>query len=231
MASVDRSKVASLYTRILLHDLPTHNPHLPPLNADIINTILSFLGLDAISLNKLHHLPSSLLACLDGLPAMDIHPAETPPRDGKCPFMTLPTELRRAIFADSLPARDVAIPVRCEDAHDHRAQKQSSRENSHLGGGGNHTHASTCTTTTTTTPAPSGSADPSTNPAKKNRTADLMTLNRRLCAEITELLYTEREFVVHVHEGFQRGGIEFLNSGRQPLQYYCLPSSDGDDGG
>ncbi|KAI7476309.1 hypothetical protein KC351_g9537, partial [Hortaea werneckii] len=220
MASVDRSKVASLYTRILLHDLPTHNPHLPPLNADIINTILSFLGLDAISLNKLHHLPSSLLACLDGLPAMDIHPAETPPRDGKCPFMTLPTELRRAIFADSLPARDVAIPVRCEDAHDHRAQKQSSRENNHLGGGGNHTHASTCTTTTTTTPAPSGSADPSTNPAKKNRTADLMTLNRRLCAEITELLYTEREFVVHVHEGFQRGGIEFLNSGRQPLQYY-----------
>ncbi|KAI7371862.1 hypothetical protein KC354_g228 [Hortaea werneckii] len=239
MASADRSKVASLYTRILLHDLPTHNPHLPPLNVDIINTILSFLGLDAISLNKLHHLPSSLLACLDGLPAMDIHPAETPPRDGKCPFMTLPTELRRAIFADSLPARDVAIPVRCEDAHDHRAQKQSSRENNHSGGEGNLTYASTCTTTTTTTtttPAPSGSAGPSTNPAKRNRTADLMTLNRRLCAEITELLYTEREFVVHVHEGFQRGGIEFLNSGRQPLQYYCLPSSndyegyDDDDG-
>ncbi|KAI7284963.1 hypothetical protein KC345_g1988 [Hortaea werneckii] len=230
MASADRSKVASLYTRILLQDLPANNPNLPPLNADITNTILSFLGLDVSSLNKLQHLSS--LLCHNGLlPAMDAyHPAETPPSDGKCPFMTLPTELRRAIFADSLPARDVTVPVRCED-DDHGARKPISGENNHSGGGGDRAHSPTATSSSSSSASassPSSSARPSAIPVKANRTADLMTLNRRLCAEITETLYTEREFVVHVHEGFHSGGIEFLNSGRQPLQFYCLPSSDDD---
>ncbi|RMZ20312.1 hypothetical protein D0859_15684 [Hortaea werneckii] len=232
MALVDRSEVASLYTRILLHDLNVHNPNLPPLNADITNTILSFLGLDFSSLNKLHHLPSNL-ACPNALPAMnDNHPAQTPPPDGKCPFMTLPTELRRAIFADSLPARDVAIPVRCED-DDHGAHKQNSKKNNHAGEG-DRTHSPVSSTATSSSSSssspssPSSPAGPSATPVKVNRTADLMTLNRRLCAEITEVLYTEREFVVHVREGFHSGGIEFLTSGRQPLQFYCLPSSDDD---
>ncbi|KAI6870276.1 hypothetical protein KC323_g2327 [Hortaea werneckii] len=237
MALVDRSKVASLYTRILLHDLPVHNPTLPPLNADITNTILSFLGLDVSSLNKLRHLPSSL-TCANGLPAMnDNHPAETPPPDGKCPLMTLPTELRRAIFADSLPKRDIAIPARCED-DDHGTRKRSSSKENNLPSAGNRSHSpasSITSSSSSSSSSPSSSASPSATPAKRaNRTADLMTLNRRLCAEITEVLYTEREFVVHVHEGFHSGGIEFLNSGRQPLQFYCLPSSDddgvGDDG-
>ncbi|OTA37185.1 hypothetical protein BTJ68_03012 [Hortaea werneckii EXF-2000] len=232
MALVDRSEVASLYTRILLHDLNVHNPNLPPLNADITNTILSFLGLDFSSLNKLHHLPSNL-ACPNALPAMnDNHPAQTPPPDGKCPFMTLPTELRRAIFADSLPARDVAIPVRCED-DDHGAHKQNSKKNNHAGEG-DRTHSPVSSTATSSSSSssspssPSSPAGPSATPVKVNRTADLMTLNRRLCAEITEVLYTEREFVVHVREGFHSGGIEFLTSGRQPLhnlQLILLPFS------
>ncbi|KAI7171214.1 hypothetical protein KC343_g666 [Hortaea werneckii] len=185
MALVDHSKVASLYTRILLHDLPVHNPNLPPLNADITNTILSFLGLDVSSLNKLHNLPSSLTRANGLLPAMtDNHPAEIPPLDGKCPLMTLPTELRRAIFADSLPARDVAIPVRCEDDA-HGTRKPNSRANNHTSAG-NRTH-SPASSLTTSSSSSFFSADPSTTPAKRrtNRTADLMTLNRRLCAEIT----------------------------------------------
>ncbi|GAB1729158.1 hypothetical protein NU195Hw_g6014t1 [Hortaea werneckii] len=238
MALVDRSKVASLYTRILLHDLPVHNPTLPPLNADITNTILSFLGLDVSSLNKPHKLTSSL-TCANGLlPAMDAnHPAEIPPPDGKCPFMTLPTELRRTIFADSLPARDIAIPVRCDDDDPGPRKRSSSNETNHsFAGNRTHSPASSITSSSSSSSSaslPSSSPSPSaTTPAKKaNRTADLMTLNRRLCAEITEVLYTEREFVVHVHEGFHAGGIEFLNSGRQPLQFYCLPADEDDDDG
>ncbi|KAI7241434.1 hypothetical protein KC330_g592 [Hortaea werneckii] len=240
MASVDRSKVASLYTRILLQDLPTtpNTPNLPTLSLDIIDTILSFLGLDATSLNKIHHFPD--LACpTTGLAAaMDDnnHPAETPPSDGKCPFMTLPAELRRAIFAESLPARNVTIPVRCED-DEHK--KKNSRDDHRLSGG-NRAHSTTTTTTisssssSSSSPSSSFSPTPTPSPGQRGtrpRTLDLLTLNRALCAELTELLYTEREFAVHVHEGLHSGGIEFLNSGRQPLQYYGYDDDDEDDGG
>lgn len=54
---------------------------------------------------------------------------------------------------------------------------------------------------------------------RSNKTSDLMILNKKLCGEITELLYEEHFFVVHVHEGIRKGGIELLNAGRQPLQY------------
>ncbi|KAK0933019.1 hypothetical protein LTR29_015384 [Friedmanniomyces endolithicus] len=55
--------------------------------------------------------------------------------------------------------------------------------------------------------------------AKRNRTSDLMTINRALCEEIATVLYEEREFVIHIHEGFKHGGIEFMDAGRQKLQY------------
>jgi hypothetical protein len=50
-------------------------------------------------------------------------------------------------------------------------------------------------------------------------TLDLMVLNKRICGEIAEVIYEERWFVVHVHEGLTNGGIEFLHAGRQPLQF------------
>ncbi|KAK1059695.1 hypothetical protein LTR74_012426 [Friedmanniomyces endolithicus] len=55
--------------------------------------------------------------------------------------------------------------------------------------------------------------------AKRNRTSDLMTINKALCEEIATILYEEREFVIHIHEGFKHGGIEFVDAGRQKLQY------------
>ncbi|KAI7290952.1 hypothetical protein KC340_g17240 [Hortaea werneckii] len=230
MASMARFKVASLYTRILQDSL----------SPDIIDMILSYLGLDASSFRTLHRFPE-LAGSAPGLPAMDDdhhhHPAETPPPDGKCPFMTLPTELRRAIFAESLPARDITIPVRCEDDdHDdgaHKKKKKKKKKNSHddhLPSGGNHARFSPTTTSITSS---SSSSTPSSTKGKgtRPRTLDLLTLNRALCAELTELLYTEREFAVHVHEGFHSGGIEFLNSGRQPLQYYGYVDDEEDDDG
>ncbi|KAI7196066.1 hypothetical protein D0869_09760 [Hortaea werneckii] len=224
MASMARFKVASLYTRILQDTL----------SPDIIDMILSYLGLDASSFHKLQQFPE-LAYSAPGLPAMDHsnHPAEAPPPDGKCPFMTLPTELRRAIFAESLPARDITIPVCCED-DEHK--KKKSRDD-HLPSGGNRAHSPTTITTTSSSSSfsPSSSSLSSTPSSAKGgprpRTLDLLTLNRALCAELTELLYTEREFAVHVHEGFHRGGIEFLNSGRQPLQYYGYDDDDDDDDG
>lgn len=48
---------------------------------------------------------------------------------------------------------------------------------------------------------------------------NLMTINRTICEEMTEVVYEERTFVIHVHEGLKTGGVEILNVGRQPLQY------------
>lgn len=59
---------------------------------------------------------------------------------------------------------------------------------------------------------------PST-PQRANRLADLMLINKKMRDEITETVYEERTFGVHVHQGFQNAGIEFLHVGRQPLQY------------
>lgn len=53
----------------------------------------------------------------------------------------------------------------------------------------------------------------------KSRTCDLLTLNKQLCAELTVVLYEERTFVINIHEGIFSGGVEFLNSGIQRLQY------------
>lgn len=54
---------------------------------------------------------------------------------------------------------------------------------------------------------------------KCNPTADLMTLNKTICSEIATILYEERTFSIHVHEGIRDSGIELLKSGRQKLQY------------
>ncbi|KAK6438614.1 hypothetical protein LTR95_005186 [Oleoguttula sp. CCFEE 5521] len=104
-----------------------------------------------------------------------------PPASGACPFMKLPTEIRRAIFADSLPGRDIVIAPTCGPADTDDEAGESKR--------------------------------------RRNRTADLMRICKGVKEEVTETVYEERTFAIHVHEGFLDGGIEFVNSGRQPLQY------------
>jgi hypothetical protein len=47
----------------------------------------------------------------------------------------------------------------------------------------------------------------------------LMLVNKKIRDEIAEIVYEERTFGIHVHQGFQNTGIEFLHVGRQPLQY------------
>jgi hypothetical protein len=54
---------------------------------------------------------------------------------------------------------------------------------------------------------------------RPNRVADLMVLNKKLCEQVAEVLYEERTYNIHVHQGQMNAGIEFLHIGRQPLQY------------
>lgn len=110
------------------------------------------------------------------------HPASVPPATGACPFMDLPSELRRVIFAESLPARDAVHHPKCDDDPPKIGEKKDKKSK------------------------PSGAVC-------------LMLLNKKFCSEVAEILYEERQFGIHVHEGLQKGGIEFQNTGRQPLQY------------
>lgn len=118
------------------------------------------------------------------------HPALRPPRNGVCKFMELPTEVRKAIFASELAGRDVEYQPRCLD---HPQTARSTND-----------HAE---------------ADDIRPLPKRNRMSDLMTINKAVCREITLVMYEERSFRIHVHEGIKRGGVEFLNSGCQKLQY------------
>ncbi|KAF2766167.1 hypothetical protein EJ03DRAFT_377200 [Teratosphaeria nubilosa] len=55
--------------------------------------------------------------------------------------------------------------------------------------------------------------------ARHNRTSDLMVINKKISEEVAHMVYEERTLVIHVHEGIRKAGIEFLDTGRQPLQY------------
>lgn len=52
-----------------------------------------------------------------------------------------------------------------------------------------------------------------------NLLTQVMLISKKIRDEISEVVYEERTFGIHVHQGFQNAGIEFLNVGRQPLQY------------
>jgi hypothetical protein len=54
---------------------------------------------------------------------------------------------------------------------------------------------------------------------RANRVADLLVLSKNLCGHVAEMVYEERIFDIHVHQGQRNAGIEFLHVGRQPLQY------------
>ncbi|KAI5211828.1 hypothetical protein E4T38_00835 [Aureobasidium subglaciale] len=70
-------------------------------------------------------------------------------------------------------------------------------------------------------------AHPTTSPAKISRVEqkphlslhDALVLNKQIASEILVMLYDERTFAINVHEGIFDGGVEFLNSGLQRLQY------------
>ncbi|KAK5695858.1 hypothetical protein LTR97_008278 [Elasticomyces elasticus] len=118
---------------------------------------------------------------------MDSHPALTPPRNGSSPFMLIPVEMRRAIFASELTTKDKDVPYAPQcDTEAHK---------------------------------PTGPVDEKMESTKRNRASTLMTVNSKIADEIATMLYEERYFVIHVHEGFKTGGVEFLNSRRQMLQY------------
>jgi hypothetical protein len=63
-----------------------------------------------------------------------------------------------------------------------------------------------------------GDALPPRTP-RANRVADLLVLSKNLCGHVAEMVYEERMFDIHVHQGQRNAGIEFLHVGRQPLQY------------
>jgi hypothetical protein len=118
-----------------------------------------------------------------------VPPYYSPPPFRRCPLMQIPTELRRAIFAESLVANYVPILPKCTDE------------------------------------AHYSSGMPSKWP-KHNEMSNLMTLNKTIKDEIAEVVYEERTFVIHVHEGLLNGGIEFIDAGRQPLHFQDCPSDD-----
>ncbi|EME82630.1 uncharacterized protein MYCFIDRAFT_174200 [Pseudocercospora fijiensis CIRAD86] len=60
--------------------------------------------------------------------------------------------------------------------------------------------------------------DPTRTP-KRNRTSDFMVLNKEIKRLVTYMIYKERRFEIHVHQGVNTAGIEFLDVGRQPLHY------------
>jgi hypothetical protein len=137
-----------------------------------------------------------------------------PPADGSSPFLNLPRELRRAIFTYALP-----LPPKNKLVEPNRKPAQPE-------------------TTTGVAPvapvppvvpvalaaSPWGHRVAKTKPKKVKKEVklpvrDALVLCKSIAAEILIMLYEERTFALNVYEGIRDGGIEFLNSGRQRLQY------------
>ncbi|KAH0291814.1 hypothetical protein KCU62_g2681, partial [Aureobasidium sp. EXF-3399] len=152
-----------------------------------------------------------------------------PPADGSSPLLGLPRELRRAIFAYVLPPEDKIVepydkltkPEAAPDAASvasavpaapiaHAAPGFATVIQTHIQWLQSHQPTRHC-------------------PAKKNRkpvkveltlaVGDALILCKSITAEILITLYEERTFALNVYDGIRDGGIEFLNSGRQRLQY------------
>jgi hypothetical protein len=117
-----------------------------------------------------------------------------PPANGASIFMRLPAELRKEIFEYFLPARTREFEPKCEDDDDDddACKKKISAKD-----GGNDEDAL----------------------ARPNRTSNLMTVHKVFREEIATIMYEESTFVINVHEGLAKAGIEFLDTTRQPLQY------------
>jgi hypothetical protein len=66
--------------------------------------------------------------------------------------------------------------------------------------------------------------------AEQKRTArqlcNLMVLNSKICKELQRIVYEGRRFAIHVHSGYIGGGVEFVDTGRQPLQFHVGKCDD-----
>jgi hypothetical protein len=137
-----------------------------------------------------------------------------PPADGSSPFLNLPRELRRAIFTYALP-----LPPKNKLVEPNRKPAQPEAA----------TDAAFVAPAAPVVPvAPAAplwtrhAAKPKPKKAKKEvklPVGDALVLCKSIAAEILIMLYEERTFALNVYEGIRDGGIEFLNSGRQRLQY------------
>lgn len=149
-----------------------------------------------------------------------------PPANGSAPLLGLPRELRRAIFAYVLPPKDKLV-----EPYDKLTKSQPA------------TDAAPITTAAPAAPAapiphvahgvgfwtqslfqPSRRRVIKKKPMKPKVEArlavgDALVLCKSIAAEILITLYEERTFALNVYDGIRDGGIEFLNSGRQRLQY------------
>lgn len=57
------------------------------------------------------------------------------------------------------------------------------------------------------------------SPNPRGQLVDLLTLSKKIRNQLSEIIYEERTFSIHIHQGIRDAGIEFLHVGRQPLQY------------
>ncbi|KAK5155167.1 hypothetical protein LTS14_006122 [Recurvomyces mirabilis] len=174
------------------------------------------------------------------------HPAEKPPRHG-CPLLKLPFELRRHIFMYELVSQKSYLPHCCDDKKDcakkhvdrvpsPAPQAAQSLSDSPPEGCGRSLRSLGLAAGAQLTKLiePMGaprrrrrlqttrleSLEPTVaKPETRNRATQFMSLCKKLKGEIATIMYEERTFTVHIHEGLKHGGIEFVNSGRQKLQY------------
>lgn len=87
-----------------------------------------------------------------------VSPTSMPPREGASPFMRVPTEIRRRIYAfvGVIPEWPKVHPPKCDNGGCVKEKNESSKK---------------------------------PPPARRNTISDLMTLNKKICAEIAEILY------------------------------------------
>lgn len=122
-------------------------------------------------------------------------PYDTPP--ATCLLTTkVPAELRREIFGYCLPGRQIVYHPVCNDDVESKPAGMTKRRKHRR----------------------SRLASSEKEAAIPRPVTDLIVLNKQICRDVTSMLYEERWFVIHVHEGLTDGGVEFLQAGRQPLQ-------------
>ncbi|CAD0054262.1 unnamed protein product [Aureobasidium pullulans] len=111
------------------------------------------------------------------------------PQNGSSPFLALPCEMRRQILSYLLPSKDKII--------------EPSQSSTNL-------EADTLSFT---------AARQRIDFKPDLRVGDALVLNKKIASEILIMLYEERTFAINIHEGILDGGVEFLDSGLQQLQY------------
>jgi hypothetical protein len=159
-----------------------------------------------------------------------------PPADGSSPFLCLPCELRRAIFGYVLPHKK--MKDRIVEPYQKSAKSDATPDDAQVApvapaapvvpvapiapaAGFLQTGFVYRPWGTTGTSRRHAASTKSKTPVKEVYLAvgDALVLCKSIAAEILITLYEERTFALNVYEGIQDGGIEFLNSGRQRLQY------------